>query len=167
MAIKRYVEGKGWVEIANNSSSSSGNAINVNIADTNQYYNSANVEGALAEIGSDVKSVRSEINKINNTIKNHITDHPSGGGGGGGGAILPTITSDFEIEHSDGKTPIEIPIFFNSPSLGDGTVYILVKNIEVATQVIQQGNNVITVPSIGAGRNITIAIYVKDRAGSL
>lgn len=157
MAIKRYVEGQGWVEIANNSSSS-GKALNISITDSGKYFDSSNVEGALAELGSDVK-------RINSVINDHVTDHPSGGSGPGGGSILPTITSKFEFESSDGKTPIEIPIFFNSPSLGDGTAYILVRNIEVATQTVKQGNNTIIVPPIGAGKNIPIAIYVKDRAG--
>ena len=158
MAIKRYVKGLGWVEIANNSSSS-GKAVNIKLSDTDGFYDSNNVEGALNEIAYDIKRIKADL-------ADHETNHPSGGDGGGGtGAILPTITSDFEITSSDGKTPIEIPIFFTSPSLGDGTVYIMVKNVEVATQQIQQGNNTIIVPAIGAGKNINISIYVKDRAG--
>ena len=157
MAIKRYVQGQGWVEVANNSSSF-GKATNISITDANDLYDSSNVEGALSEIAYDIKQIKREL-------LDHETNHPSGGGGGGTGTLLPTISSDFEINTSDGETPIEIPIFFNSPNLGDGTCYIMVKNIEVKTQQISQGNNTIVVPPIGAGNNINISIYVKDRAG--
>ena len=158
MALKRYVNGK-WIEIAGPSTSNSTKAVNVGITDLQDYYKTENVEGALAEIGTDIKSIKAQL-------KNHTTNHPSGGGGGGGGA-LPTITSDFEIKSSDGTSPITIPIYYTSPNLGEGTAYILVNNIERGTQLIQQGNNDIIVPPLGSGKNISIVIYVKDRAGML
>ena len=161
MAIKRYVQGQGWVEIANNSSSF-GKAANISVSDFDEMYESDNVEGALSEIAADLKKIKKDLNE-------HQTNHPSGGGGPStpGTGVLPTITSTFEITSSDGKSEIEIPIFFNSPNLGDGTCYILVKNIEVKTQPVSQGANTIIVPPIGAGKNIPIAIYVKDRAGMM
>ena len=165
MALKRKVNGK-WVEVAGPSTGSNNSkAVNVSISDSSEYYDTTNVEGALAEIGYKVKDINAAVNKVAADFNEYKNNNPGGSGGGGGGATLPTITSDFKITSSDGKTPIEIPIFFNSPSLGDGTAYILVKNIEVATQLISQGNNTITVPAVGAGKNISIAIYVKDRAG--
>ena len=158
MAIKRYVEGQGWVEIANNSSSS-GKAVNIKVSDSDGFYDSDNVEGVLNEIAYDIKQIKRDLN-------DHETNHPSGGDPGPGtGGILPTITSDFEITSSDGESNIEIPIFFTSPNLGDGTCYVLVNNIEVKMQTVTQGNNTIIVPPIGAGKNIPVSIYVKDRAG--
>ena len=156
MALKRFVNGK-WVEVAGPSTGGSNKAVNVSITDSQKFYDSSNVEGALAEIGYDVKDIKKQL-------KNHTTNHPSGGGGG---SVLPTITSDFEITTSDGETPITIPIYFTSPNLGEGTLYILVNNIERGTQQIQQGNNDIIVPALGAGKNIPIVLYVKDRAGML
>ena len=159
MGIKRYVEGQGWVEIAG--ASSSGKAVNVSVTDSDELFESENVEGALTELKYDFKDIMDQFTE-------HIENHPSGGGGGGGGGgSLPTITSDFEISTSDGKTDIVIPIFFTSPALGEGTCYILVNNIERKTQAIKQGNNDIVVPAVGAGKNIPITIYVKDRAGMM
>ena len=97
MAIKRYVQGQGWVEVANNSSSF-GKATNISITDANDLYDSSNVEGALSEIAYDIKQIKREL-------LDHETNHPSGGGGGGTGTLLPTISSDFEINTSDGETP--------------------------------------------------------------
>ena len=160
MALKRFVNGK-WVEVAGPSTGGSNKAVNVSITDSQKFYDSSNVEGALAEIGYDVKDIKKQL-------KNHTTHHPGGSGsGGGGGSVLPTITSDFEITTSDGESPITIPIYFTSPNLGEGTLYILVNNIERGTQQIQQGNNDIIVPALGAGKNIPIVLYVKDRAGML
>ena len=159
MALKRFVNGK-WVEVAGPSTGGSNKAVNVSITDSQKFYDSSNVEGALAEIGYDVKDIKKQL-------KNHTTHHPGGSGGGGGGSVLPTIMSDFEITTSDGESPITIPIYFTSPNLGEGTLYILVNNIEKGTQQIQQGNNDIIVPALGAGKNIPIVLYVKDRAGML
>lgn len=158
MGIKRYVEGQGWVEVAG--ASSSGKATQISVTDSDELFESEDVEGALTELAYSIKDIKSEFD-------HHIENHPSGGGGGGGGGSLPTITSDFEISTSDGKTDIKIPIFFTSPALGEGTCYILVNNIERKTQVIKQGNNDIIVPAVGAGKNIPITIYVKDRAGMM
>ena len=162
MAIKRYVEGQGWVEVANNSSSF-GKATNISISDKDDLFDSSNVEGALSEIAYDIKQIKRDL-------IDHETNHPSGGDGPGSGpgtGVLPTITSEFEITTSNGEDPIEIPIFFTSPNLGDGTCYILVRNIEVATQQVTQGTNTIKVPAIGAGTKINVSMYVKDRAGMM
>ena len=157
MSIKRYVNGR-WVEIAGSGGTSidTSNAVNVSIKDSDDLFESRNVEGALSELSYAIKSV-------DNKLTNHNNNHPTGGGGG----VMPTITSDFEITKSDGVSEISIPIFFNSPSLGEGLAYVLINNVEVSTQTIQQGNNNIIVPPLGAGRNIIISIYVKDRAGLL
>ena len=165
MPIKKKINGR-WVNVTGSSTSTNNTkAINIGITDSLEFYNTDNVEGALAEIGSNLKDANANIEKVAAELKDHKQNHPGGSGSGGGGATLPTITSDFKATTSDGKSNIEIPIFFTSPSLGDGTAYILVKNVEVATQQIQQGNNTIIVPPIGAGKNINISLYVKDRAG--
>ena len=161
MSIKRCIQKDGkdvWVEVAGGGSSmNSGEAINVSIKDSDDLYETTNVEGALNEIGY-------ELQNISNDLTNHKNDMTMHGGGGGSGS-MPTITSDFTINKSDGVSEINIPIFFNSPNLGQGIAYVLVNNVEVATQTIQQGNNTIVVPPLGAGKNIIISIYVKDRAG--
>lgn len=158
MSIKRYVEGKGWTSIASSGSSTTNNgkAVNISVADPENLLESENVEGALAELAVGVQNVTAELHE-------HKENHPTGGGG----ASMPTITSDFTITSSDGVSNINIPVFFTSPSLGEGSAYIIVNNVEVATQTIKQGNNEIIVPPIGSGKNIIISIYVKDRAGLL
>ena len=97
------------------------------------------------------------MQNLSNDLTNHKNDMNIHGGGGGGGS-MPTITSDFTINKSDGVSEINIPIFFNSPNLGQGIAYVLINNVEVATQTIQQGNNTIAVPPLGAGKNIIISI---------
>ena len=158
MSIKRYVDGK-WIEVAGSSSMSTGQAINVSIIDNDDLFESSNVEGALNELAY-------ELQNINNDFTNHKNNSSIHGGGGGGGS-MPTITSDFEINKSDGISYIDIPIYYTSPNLGEGIAYILINNVEVGTQTVQQGNNTIAVPPLGAGRNIIVSIYVKDRAGLL
>ena len=155
MSIKRYVNGQ-WIEVAGGTANS-GKAINVSVDDKDEFYDNHNVEGILNEIGY-------ELQNINNELDQHKNNHPSGGGGGGN---MPTITSEFIINKSDGVSYINIPIFYTSPNLGEGIAYILINNIEVVTQTVQQGNNTISVPPLGAGKNIIISIYVKDRAGLL
>ena len=163
MSIKRCIQKDGkdvWIEVAGGGSSkNSGEAINVSIKDSDDLYETTNVEGALNEIGY-------ELQNLSNDLTNHKNDMNIHGGGGGGGS-MPTITSDFTINKSDGVSEINIPIFFNSPNLGQGLAYVLVSNVEVATQTVQQGNNTIVVPPLGAGKNIVISIYVKDRANML
>ena len=154
MSIKRCIQKDGkdvWIEVAGGGSSmNSGEAINVSIKDSDDLYETTNVEGALNEIGY-------ELQNLSNDLTNHKNDMNIHGGGGGGGS-MPTITSDFTINKSDGVSEINIPIFFNSPNLGQGLAYVLVSNVEVATQTVQQGNNTIVVPPLGAGKNIVISI---------
>ena len=164
MSIKRCIQKDGkdvWIEVAGSSSVNTGEAINISVKDNDGLFDTANVEGALNELAYGIQNVKNDLTNHKNDMEMH------GGGGGGGGGSMPTITSDFTINKSDGITPIEIPIFFKSPSLGDGVAYILISNVEVATQVVQQGNNTIKVPPLGAGKNIIVSIYVKDRAGLL
>ena len=72
MALKRFVNGK-WVEVAGPSTGESNKAVNVSITDSQKFYDSSNVEGALAEIGYDVKDIKKQL-------KNHTTHHPGGSG---------------------------------------------------------------------------------------
>ena len=89
------------------------------------------------------------------------------GGGGGGGAAAPTITSTFENCSVDKETEVKIPIYFSSPNLGEGTVYIIVNNIEIGSiPGIKMGNNVINVGKMTESIN-EVCIYVKDRTGML
>ena len=76
MGIKRYVEGQGWVEVAG--ASSSGKATQISVTDSDELFESEDVEGALTELAYSIKDIKSEFD-------HHIENHPSGGGGGGGG----------------------------------------------------------------------------------
>ena len=122
MSIKRCIVKDGkeqWVEVAGGSNSiNTGEAINVSIRDNDNLFESSNVEGALTELAYEIQNV-----------DNDLTNHKNNCGGGGGGGSMPTITSDFVINKSDGISEIEIPIFFNSPNLGEGLAYILVSNV--------------------------------------
>ena len=101
MSIKRYVNGQ-WIEVAGGTANS-GKAINVSVDDKDEFYDNHNVEGILNEIGY-------ELQNINNELDQHKNNHPSGGGGGN----MPTITSEFIINKSDGVSYINIPIFIHT-----------------------------------------------------
>lgn len=155
MSLKRKVNGK-WVEVLGGSSNNNGEAINISVKDTDNLFESRNVEGVLTELSYEIQNVH-----------NDLTNHKNNCGGSGSGSSMPTITSEFNINKSDGVSQIDIPIFFSSPNLGEGLAYVMVNNVEVSTQSVQQGNNTIVVPPLGAGKNIIISIYIKDRAGLL
>ena len=168
MATKYYDEMLGkWVICGTNQ------ALEVNIVDVSDNFDSNNVEGALREIAttvneneSKVESIKKQLESLDEDFKYHLENHPSGGGGGGGGGgAMPTLTSTFEDNQiiQEGAS-VEIPIFFSSPNLGEGIAYIVVNGVEVGNQTIKQGNNLITVSNFSSMKN-TVAIYAKDRAG--
>ena len=156
-------------------------AIQTSILDLEGNFESTTVEGALRELAEKTNETpdfteietKIEVNKqgitVANTKINQLQEDVEWlkvNGGGGGGSVVPTITSTFEDCDIDKGSPITIPIFFSSPSGGNGTAYIVVNNVEVDSVGVKQGNNNITV----LGRFLTqtdnkVAIYVRDRAG--
>lgn len=156
-------------------------AIYTTIMDVEGNFESDNVEGALRELAQRPKSrtnpeleLQVQKNKLDiSNIKNTLLDHEErisyleeNGGGGGGSPIVPTITSTFTDCAIEKGQDVTIPIFFSSPSGGNGTAYVLVNNMEVDYISVKQGNNNLKIE----GRYLTqtdnlIAIYVKDRAG--
>ena len=162
MSLKKYDKSTGqWKKIT---SAGGSKASDVSINDVGEYYDTNNVESALQEIASNNRETAANVNYVSSTLYEHLANHPSGGGSG---SSMPTIEidEDFTWTTSDGVSETRIPIFYSSPNMGDGTVYILVNNIEVKSAILPEGSSEVVVPPIGSGKNIKVAIYAKDRAG--
>ena len=148
-------------------------AKDINLIDVGDNFSDKNVEGALREISDKLNETLANLDAQKNTLVEHSSDiewlkeNGGGGGGTGSGAVAPTITSTFESCTIDKETEINIPIFFTSPNLGEGTAYLIINNVEVASiPGIKQGNNIIEVGKLTDLRS-EISIYVKDRVNML
>ena len=149
-------------------------AKDINLIDVGNNFSDKNVEGALREMSTKLNETLASLDAHKDTLVKHSSDiewlkeHGGGGGGtGSGGASAPTITSTFEDCSIDKETEINIPIFFTSPNLGEGTAYVIINNVEVASiPGIKQGNNTIEIGKLTELTN-TISIYVKDRTNML
>ena len=119
-------------------------------------YEDGNLGGGGSLEGIDIDILKEMIVKYEN------------GNLGGGGAVSPTIESDFPsktvIEEGQGIT---LDIFFQTPNLGDGTLYIVINNAEIDLQpTIKQGDNSIVIKGSYLNKtNNTISVYAKDRVG--
>lgn len=82
--------------------------------------------------------------------------------------LVPTIETTFPervvIEQGDNVT---FDIYFQTPNLGDGTLYIVVNNAEIDFQpTLIGGDNQITIKgSYLTKANNTVSVYAKDRVG--
>ena len=149
-------------------------AKDINLVDVGNNFSEKTVEGALREVSTKLNETLASLDAQKDTLVKHSSDiewlkeHGGGGGGtGSGGASAPTITSTFEDCSVDKETEINIPIFFTSPNLGEGTAYVIINNVEVASiPGIKQGNNTIEIGKLTELSN-TISIYVKDRTNML
>ena len=150
MAIKTFNQETQQWEIC-----ASSQALETQIIDVGDNFDSNNVEGALRELAEDISRVSSDFEE-------HKVNHPSGGGGGG--SALPTITSTFEGGIVEEASNVIIDVFFSSPNLGDGIAYVLIDGIETYIQTVKQGNNKINAGVMPKLRN-NVSIYVTDRAG--
>lgn len=166
--IRKYNPETGKWEIYGSSE-----ATDINLIDVGDNFEDKNVEGALREISDKLNETLANLDAHKNTLIEHSSDiewlkeHGGGGGGGNGGASAPTITSTFESCVIDKETEISIPIFFTSPNLGEGTAYVIINNVEVASiPGIKQGNNVIELGKLTDLKS-EISIYVKDRTNML
>ena len=168
MSLKKYDQATGkWKVVSAGGGGGSNKASGVSINDIGSYYDSTTVEGALQEIAGKATAVEGKFNTLSAKLEDHIENHPGGSGPGTGIGTMPTLTLDdgFEWTTSDGSSETKIPVFFASPNMGDGVVYILVNNIEVKSAALPEGASEIVVPPIGSGKNIKVIIYAKDRAG--
>ena len=153
-------------------------ASEIGILDLEGNFESKNIEGALRELSEKmtdneaIENLKTDVAINTQSIKNlnsktskmqEDIEYLKENGGGGGGVAIPTITSKFEDCAIQENTNLNIPIFFSSVSLGEGTAYVSINGIESLYVKVKQGNNTITIPSkhFTKMRN-TISIYVKD-----
>ena len=147
-------------------------AKDINLIDVNNNYTEKNVESALREISTQINETKANINAYNDVLKKHSDDiewlkEHGGGGSGGGSGAAPTITSTFVDCIVKKDEDVKIPIFFSSPNLGEGTAYIIINGIEIASVPnIKQGNNTINIGKLTKLTN-EVSIYVKDRVNML
>nr|DAO08277.1 MAG TPA: CotH kinase protein [Caudoviricetes sp.] len=156
-------------------------ASEIGILDLEGNFKSKNIEGALRELSEKmtdnvaIDDLKTNVATNTQSIKNlnaktskmqEDIEYLKENGGGGGGVTIPTITSKFEDCAIQENTNLNIPIFFSSVSLGEGTAYVSINGIESLYVKVKQGNNNINIPSkyFTKMRN-TVAIYVKDRVG--
>ena len=117
-------------------------AIQTSLIDLEGNFESDNVEGALRELANQKARSNFELegkvesNRINiEALKTRVSKNEEDiewlieNGGGGGGNIVPTISSTFTDCEIEKGQDVTIPIFFSSPSGGNGTAYISVNNI--------------------------------------
>ena len=146
-------------------------AKDINLIDVGDNFSEKTVEGALREVSTKISETLASLDAQKDTLIEHASDiewlKEHGGGGSGSGSAAPTITSTFEDCTVNKEDEINIPIFFNSPNLGEGTAYVIINNIETAIIAgITQGNNTISIGKLTELKN-TVSIYVKDRIGML
>ena len=156
-------------------------ASEIGILDLEGNIKSKNIEGALRELSEKmtdnvaIDDLKTNVATNTQSIKNlnaktskmqEDIEYLKENGGGGGGVTIPTITSKFEDCAIQENTNLNIPIFFSSVSLGEGTAYVSINGIESLYVKVKQGNNNINIPSkyFTKMRN-TVAIFVKDRVG--
>ena len=143
-------------------------------------------DGVNGIVGIDTETLKEMVGKYE--------DGSLGSGGSGGGGIegidtdvlkelvqkyidgtlipplVPTLESDFPertvVEEGSGVT---IDVFFQTPNLGDATLYINVNNAEIDFQPqLRAGANTITIKGSYLNKtNNVINMYAKDRVGMI
>lgn len=146
-------------------------------------------DGVNGIVGIDTETLKEMVGKYED---GSLGSGGSGGGGEGGGSLegididvlkemidkylhgtlvpplVPTIETTFPervvIEQGDNVT---FDIYFQTPNLGDGTLYIIVNNAEIDFQpTLIGGDNQITIKgSYLTKANNTVSVYAKDRVG--
>lgn len=86
------------------------------------------------------------------------------GTGGGGGAIIGTLTSTFDKKTVNMDEEVIIDYFFTSPNLGNGTLYVIVNDVEIKNETIKQGSGKINIGTLPKGKS-RVSMYAVDRAG--
>ena len=148
-------------------------------------------DGVNGIVGIDTETLKEMVGKYED---GSLGSGGSGGGGGEGGGgslegididvlkemidkylhgtlvppLVPTIETTFPektvIEQGDDVT---FDIYFQTPNLGDGTLYIVVNNAEIDFQptLIGGDNNITIKGSYLTKANNSISVYAKDRVG--
>lgn len=145
-------------------------AIEMKVLDIESNFTSNNVEGALRELADNNNMNRSKIEAHSSLLLSHseTIEWLKENGGSGGGAQAPSISSTFEDNTVvEKEQDVYIPLYFKSPTLGDGVAFIVMDGVEVNSIAgIKQGNNKINIGKL-TNLNTTVSIYVKDRANHL
>lgn len=143
-------------DIKNNGSGIAGVDITV-LKEIIKKYEDGELGGTATDIeGIDLKVLKEMIEKYENGELS----------GGGSGAVSPTIESEFPKESViEEGSYIDIDIYFQTPNLGEGKLYITVNNVEIDySPTIQQGDNTIRIAAKYLTKTSnTIALYAKDR----
>lgn len=164
MSIKKYnpITGKWEVQATKTASETT-------VLDITGKFKSKNVEGVLEELYQQANSVPTDLEERVANIEGMIESGQLGGGGSGGGGgstTLPTITSTYEGGTIELDTELIMPLFFSSPNLGSGSLYVSINGVEVTTISVRQGSNTINLGKLNQGTN-KIELYAKDRSGLL
>lgn len=143
-------------DIKNNGSGIAGVDITV-LKEIIKKYEDGELGGTATDIeGIDLKVLKEMIEKYENGELS----------GGGSGAVSPTIESEFPKESViEEGSYVDIDIYFQTPNLGEGKLYITVNNVEIDySPTIQQGDNTIRIAAKYLTKTSnTIALYAKDR----
>ena len=143
-------------DIKNNGSGIAGVDITV-LKEIIKKYEDGELGGTATDIeGIDLKVLKEMIEKYENGELS----------GGGSGAVSPTIESEFPKESIiEEGSYVDIDIYFQTPNLGEGKLYITVNNVEIDySPTIQQGDNTIRIAAKYLTKTSnTIALYAKDR----
>ena len=143
-------------DIKNNGSGIAGVDITV-LKEIIKKYEDGELGGTATDIeGIDLKVLKEMIEKYENGELS----------GGGSGAVSPTIESEFPKEAViEEGSYVDIDIYFQTPNLGEGKLYITVNNVEIDySPTIQQGDNTIRIAAKYLTKTSnTIALYAKDR----
>ena len=152
-------------------------ASDIAIRDLSESFGGAvNVEEALQHVAKDITEGQNDIADCKKSLEEHsewidwlkVNGGGGGGGGTGGGSSAPIISSTL-TESSfivDKGTSVILPIYFQSPNLGDGVLIVAIDGVEVDSFSIKQGNNNV---NIGELPNLSnrVSVYAKDRTGKL
>lgn len=118
-------------------------------------------DGELGGTATDIEGIDLKV------LKEMIEKYENGElSGGGSGAVSPTIESEFPKESViEEGSYVDIDIYFQTPNLGEGKLYITVNNVEIDySPTIQQGDNTIRIAAKYLTKTSnTIALYAKDR----
>lgn len=89
----------------------------------------------------------------------------SGSGGSGGGAVIGTLTSSLDrttVTVATGES-VSVDLYFTTPNVGSGQLYVLSNGVEFLTQTVSMGSSKINLTLPKGTHNVEI--YVVDRGG--
>ena len=123
---------------------------------------------ALEKADKNFKSDLDYLSDNFTALEDRVQYLEENGGGGGGGAVSPTISCEDHEENAtiyiDEGANFTINIFFKSPNLGEGKLFMIVNDIEIGSVPIKQGANTIDFGVLTEMRS-KIQMYATDRVG--